>query len=237
MSLRSYYRVGIGSIPQSGCHTILYNVAPSLYDPAKPTETHRSQLPNSGNPFFPRISPATDSHVHKLTSSINLTTMSVTDTSLRVLRLLPVITSTAVLMFAVDEHIFLGTWMAPPFRERANMHLPSWFQLWGRRGRWVILLGYPGTYVLGMLNLLVARPQLKVAGAQKWYALGLLCSVGHIAIYGKRALKLLAEIKGDVPKGNSTCSMAAWLRMHRIRTCTTDVPALVFFVVGALKVL
>ncbi|KAF7906307.1 hypothetical protein EAF00_000586 [Botryotinia globosa] len=125
--------------------------------------------------------------------------------------------STAVLMFTVDEHIFLG--ICP------------------LRGRWVILLGYPGTCVLGVLNLLVARPQLKVAGAEKWYAMGLLFSVAHVAIFGKRALKLLAEIKGDVPKGNSTFSMAAWLRMHMVRTCTTDFPALVFFVVGALKVL
>ncbi|KAF7928649.1 uncharacterized protein EAE98_005705 [Botrytis deweyae] len=163
--------------------------------------------------------------------------MSVTDTSIRALRLLPVLTSTAVLMFAVDEHIFLGTWMAPTFRERANVHLPSWFQLWGRRGRWVILLGYPGTYVLGMLNLLVARPRLKVAGVEKWYAMGLLFSVAHIAIFGKRARKLLADIKGNVPRGNSTRSMGAWLRMHTIRTFMTDVPALVFFVVGALKAL
>ncbi|KAF7949817.1 uncharacterized protein EAE97_003326 [Botrytis byssoidea] len=163
--------------------------------------------------------------------------MSIPDTSLRVLRLLPVITSTAVLMFAVDEHIFLGTWMAPTYRARANMHLPSWFQLWGRRGRWVILLGYPGTCVLGVLNLLIGRPQLKVVDAQKWYAMGLLFSVAHVAIFGKRALKLLAEIKEDVPEGNSTFSMAAWLRMHVVRTCTTDFPALVFFVVGALKVL
>ncbi|KAF7958697.1 hypothetical protein EAE96_002231 [Botrytis aclada] len=163
--------------------------------------------------------------------------MSVADTSIRILRLLPVITSTVLFMFAVDEHIFLGTWMAPAFRDRANIHLPNWFQLWGRRGRWVILLGYPGNYALGILNLLVARPQLKVSGAEKWYWMGLLFSVGHIAIYAKGALKLLAEIKGDIPKGNSTHSMRAWLRMHAIRTFTTDIPALVFFVVGALKAL
>lgn len=67
--------------------------------------------------------------------------------------------------------------------------------------------------------------------------MGLLFSVGHIAIYAKRALKLLAEIKNDIPKGNSTYSMGAWLKMHTIRSFTTDLPALVCFVVGALKAL
>jgi hypothetical protein len=163
--------------------------------------------------------------------------MSAIDPPIRILRILPVITTTVSLMFAVDEHIFLGTWMAPTFRDRANAHLPAWFQLWGRRGRWVIILGYPANYALGILNLLVDRRQLKLVGAEKWYWMGLLFSVGHIAIYGKRALGLLADIRGDVPKGNSTYSMGAWLRMHTIRTFTTDLPALACFVVGALKAL
>ncbi|THV44775.1 hypothetical protein BGAL_0581g00030 [Botrytis galanthina] len=101
-------------------------LAPSISDPAKPTQTHRSQLPNSGNPFFPSVSQVRDSRSHKSTSNITLTTMTMTATSLRILRLLPVITFTAVLTFAVDEHIILGTWMAP-FRARANAHLAAWF--------------------------------------------------------------------------------------------------------------
>ncbi len=156
---------------------------------------------------------------------------------LRLLRLLPVLSSTVTLMFAVDEHIFLGTWTRPSIQERANKHLPAWFQLWGRRGRWVILIGYPTNYALALLNLAVARKALYAAGATKWYLLGLAFSFGHIAIYGKRAIKLLADIRNDVPKGNSTHSMAVWLKMNWIRALTTDLPAWTCFIVAALKAL
>lgn len=156
--------------------------------------------------------------------------------ALRLLRLLPVLSSTVTLMFAVDEHIFLGTWTRPSFRERANTHLPGWFQLWGRRGRWVILLGYPTNYALALLNLGIARRELH-NGAGWWYAAGLLFSFGHIAIYGKKALGLLADIRNDVPKGNSSHSMAVWLKMNWIRALTTDLPAWGCFIVAALKAL
>lgn len=157
--------------------------------------------------------------------------------ALRVLRLLPVITSTVSLMFAVDEHIFLGTWMHPTLRDRTNAHLPAWFQRWGRRGRWPIILGYPTNYVLAILNLIVAREHLYTRGAAKWYGLGLLFSVGHIAVYGKGAIKLLADIKADIPKGNSSYSMGVWLRMNWQRALTTDLPAWLCFIVAALKAL
>jgi len=158
-------------------------------------------------------------------------------TLLRVLRILPVLSTAITLQFAVDEHIFLGTWMHPSFRDRANTHLPAWFYNWGRRGRWIIILGYPANYILGILNLLIARDQLKAAGSEKWYWLGLLFSAGHIAIYAKGALKLLSDIKEDVPKGNSTYSMGVWLKMNWVRAVTTDMPAWVCFVVAALKTL
>jgi hypothetical protein len=155
--------------------------------------------------------------------------------AIRLLRLLPVLSSSVTLMFAVDEHIFLGTWMHPEYRARANAHLPDWFTHWGRRGRWVILLGYPANYSLAVLNLLVARRDS--GGSLPWYGLGLLFSFCHIAIFAKRALGLLADIKADRPKGNSTHSMGVWLKMNWVRALVTDFPAWVCFIVAALKAL
>jgi hypothetical protein len=157
--------------------------------------------------------------------------------ALRILRILPVLGSTVTLMFAVDEHIFLGTWMHPDFRDRANAHLPGWFTHWGRRGRWVIILGYPFNFLVSIANLLVARHQLQAAGATPWYSLGFLFSFGHIAIFGFRALGLLADIRNDRPKGNSTYSMGVWLTMNWFRALVTDFPAWLFFIAGALKAL
>jgi hypothetical protein len=163
--------------------------------------------------------------------------MSIFTAALRLVRLFPVLSSTVTLMFGVDEHIFLGTWTRPSYREQANVNLASWFQLWGRRGRWVILLGYPANYLSALLNLILARDQLYAASATKWYLLGFLFSLGHIAIYAKRALKLLADIKNNVPRGNSVHSMEVWLELNWIRALTTDLPAWVCFIVAALRVL
>jgi hypothetical protein len=161
--------------------------------------------------------------------------MSIINTSISILRLLPLLTSSWVLAFAYDEHIFLGTWTRPEYKQVANIHLPAWFQLWGRRGRWTILLGYPSNYLLAILNLLVARSNLYAIGATKWYALGLLFSFGHIAIFGKTAIGLLADIKNDRPKGNSTHSMEVWLKMNMIRAFTTDLPAWLCFAIAVVK--
>jgi hypothetical protein len=157
--------------------------------------------------------------------------------TLRLLRLLPVLSSTVTLMFAIDEHIFLGTWTRPSMHDKANAHLPAWFQLWGRRGRWVIILGYPANYALALLNLAMARDELYSTGSTKWYLLGFLFSFGHIGIYGSTAMKLLADIRNGIPRGNVTHSMAVWLKMNWLRALTTDLPAWICFIIAALKVL
>ena len=162
--------------------------------------------------------------------------MVLVSSSIRLLRLLPVLSSSVTLMFALDEHIFFGTWMHPSIRERANANLPAWWFRWGHRGRWVIILGYPTNYILAILNLLISRDQLRVTGSSKWYSLGLIFSIAHM-LYMSTALKLIADINNDVPKGNSTYSMGAWLRMNWIRAVTTDLPAWVCFITAALKVL
>jgi hypothetical protein len=68
-------------------------------------------------------------------------------------------------------------------------------------------LSYPFTWSITLLNLFINRSQLQDIGAEKWYWLGLAFSAAHM-LYGKKAIGLLNRIKQDVPKGNSTQSMA-----------------------------
>ena len=180
----------------------------------------------------------------------------ITSTSLRLLRLLPALSSTLTLMFALDEHLIFGTWMHPSLRARANTHLPAWWTRGGLRWRWVIILGYPVNYILGILNLLasVSPPprwdhhhhqqqllqEVTTGGGgswssfKSWYALGLMFSVAHM-LYARMALRLIADIENGVPRGNVTESMAGWLKMNWVRALTTDLPAWVCFVTAALK--
>ncbi|KUJ20438.1 uncharacterized protein LY89DRAFT_715842 [Mollisia scopiformis] len=157
-------------------------------------------------------------------------------TLIRLLRLLPVASSSAVLMFALDEHLIFGTWVQPSIRERANANLPAWWTRGGLRWRWVLIIFYPVNYILGILNLFISQDQLQDTGASKWYTLGLLFSIAHM-FYLFRALKLIAAIENDEPKGNVTYSMGRWLKMNWTRALLTDLPAWLCFIAAALKAL
>jgi hypothetical protein len=61
-------------------------------------------------------------------------------------------------------------------------------------------------------------------------------AAAHLFIFGVKALKLLAMIRGGKPEGESTVSMGKWLEMHLLRSVTVDLPAVICFVVAALSV-
>ncbi|KAL7929269.1 hypothetical protein V8C35DRAFT_315950 [Trichoderma chlorosporum] len=150
---------------------------------------------------------------------------------LRLLRLSPALCSSAVLMFALDEHLIFGTWVQPNIRKEANTHLPAWWVTGGRRWRWVLILFYPINYVLGSLNLYIDKD--RNPESTKWYVLGLGFSLAHM-LFIQMALRLIAAIENDEPKGNVTRSMAGWLRMNWIRGLITDLPAWLCFINAAL---
>ena len=159
-----------------------------------------------------------------------------TSMGLNLLRLTPVLSSTANLMYAHDENLFLSSWVQPSYRERANSLLPSWFSHWCPRALLVILVGFPASMVSGISSVSIKSWPLQENGAHKWYWAGIAFTFAHF-IYGPRALRLLDDIQEDRPKGNSTTSMEKWLKMHRMRTFTADIPAWVCFLVGFLKAL
>nr|A0A8F4S8P5.1 RecName: Full=Epoxidase pydX; AltName: Full=Pyrrocidines biosynthesis cluster protein X; Flags: Precursor [Acremonium sp.]QXF14598.1 PydX [Acremonium sp.] len=162
--------------------------------------------------------------------------MSLIALPLRLLRLLPAITSTWVLAFALDEHLIFGTWVQPSLRESANANLPAWWTTGGLRWRWILIVVYPINYALGVVNLFVGRDELRATGAMSWYTIGLLFSLAHMG-YMRTALDRIGMIERGVPRGNVTSSMESWLRMNRTRALVTDLPAWICFVTAALKAL
>ena len=56
-------------------------------------------------------------------------------------------------------------------------------------------------------------------------------------LFAPTALRRIAAIEENVPKGNVVISMESWLRMNWIRAWTTDLPAWLCFVTAALKAL
>lgn len=155
-------------------------------------------------------------------------------TGLRLLRLFPALTSTTLLMFAFDEHHFLSPFASPTLLQRSNAFLPDYFQRWLRRGKWVIILGYPATFLGAAANLGIARESTT---ATKLYATGLLFNLAHIMVFGPRMLGLLEDIKEGVPQGNVVESLRTWLGINEVRAWTTDFPAWVCFVAAVVECL
>jgi hypothetical protein len=159
--------------------------------------------------------------------------MALAACSIRLLRLSPALISSMTLMFALDEHLIFGTWVQDPIRPLANSALPAWWTRGGLRWQWVLIIFYPVNYILGILNLLVPEDQL---GSTTWYAWGLFFSIAHM-FFAPTALRRIAAIENDVPKGNVVLSMESWLRMNWLRALTTDLPAWLCFITAALKAL
>jgi len=155
---------------------------------------------------------------------------------LKLLRLIPVISSTISLQFAYDEYAFLSRWVQPAYRAQADALLPPWFTSWGPWGTKVVFGSFTISIASGLANFLAGREVGEAAAARYWYAAGLGFAAAHLLVWGPTALKLLAKIRKGEPEGRATESMSKWLSMHLTRSILVDLPAVVCFVAGLMSV-
>ncbi|WVW80160.1 hypothetical protein I302_102137 [Kwoniella bestiolae CBS 10118] len=152
-----------------------------------------------------------------------------------VLRLIPMISSTVSLQWAIDEYQFLSSWLPPTDPQKANDLLPQWFRSWGPKSTMVLFTSFPFSAGAGFTNLYNLRnTPWTLDGAKTFYALGTALAFGHM-VFGPKALGLLKKIRNGEPDGRPTESLGVWLKMHVFRTVVTDLPAVVCFLVAAVK--
>lgn len=154
----------------------------------------------------------------------------------KLLRLIPVISSTISLQFAYDEYAFLSRWVQPAYRAEADALLPAWFTSWGPWGTNVVFGSFATSLASGLANFLAGRDVQGTAVGRYWYAAGVGFATAHLLVWGPTALKLLAMIRKGEPEGRTTVSMSKWLEMHRSRSFLVDLPAVVCFVAALLSV-
>jgi hypothetical protein len=95
---------------------------------------------------------------------------------LTLLRVAPLVTSTAALLFSVDQYVFLDTFLAPQHRHKANEIVPSYFKAFFSKGIVTIFTLYPLSIATGIGNY-HANPN----GAWQWYAAGTALAAAHFA--------------------------------------------------------
>ena len=153
---------------------------------------------------------------------------------LKLLRLMPILSSVISLQFAYDEYAFLSMWDNDSYRAQADALLPLWFTNWGPWGTIVVVASFPISIASGLANILPGFNVHGSTGATYYYAAGTTFAAAHLVIFGSRALRLLAMIRNGEPTGASTVSMRKWLDLHAVRSFTVDLPAAVCFIVAGL---
>ena len=145
------------------------------------------------------------------------------------LRLAPIITSTASLTFAHDQDLFFRPFIHESQRQKSNAFLPGWSKEALPRAFWVIFALYPTTAALTLTNIYTGD----AGEARKFYWAGLAFTFGHF-LFGMKALRLLDAIENDKSKGNSTQDMKSWLDNNTLRSFSVDLPGWISFICAAM---
>lgn len=148
---------------------------------------------------------------------------------LTLLRVAPVITSTAALWFSVDQYLFLHTFLAPQHLQKAKEIIPSYFRTFFSRGIIAIFTLYPLSIAAGILNSYV-HPN----DAYAWYVYGTGLATMHFA-FVPLVLSPIRALQDDERKGHGDIDLREWLQAHAVRSAIADLPACICFVIAALK--
>ncbi|OQD64682.1 hypothetical protein PENPOL_c007G05840 [Penicillium polonicum] len=142
-----------------------------------------------------------------------------------ILRISPLVVSSASLMFSWSQDISLGAFLHPSLRNDAahpsGKILPRYLPAFMGPGIWGIALTYPSATVLCMVNGLSRQSR----ETRNLYLVGALFSVAHFC-WGPAMFAILGRI-GDVksPGVPNEDALKEWLPKHRTRTLLVNVPA------------
>jgi len=148
----------------------------------------------------------------------------------RLVRLAPVLSSTATLALALAEYHYLLPWLALPDQSLSvNGHLPSWFNRWFRPS-------LAGTLILSVASTVGAKNAAAslynfggdFVRARLLYTCGACLTIAHFAFsspFRKCLRRLVHGAASDARR-----ELLRWLELHTIRTLTTDLPAWLCFI-------
>ena len=163
---------------------------------------------------------------------------------LKLLRLAPLVISSASLMCGIDQTTALKPFTRPELAKKSSGQiLPHWFPPFANRIILVIAIGYPLAISTAYLNTITGReagssslsgasvPRGALtfidgtavnATARSFYYAGMCFSAGHF-LYGPYAMRIINRICDDKKPGDSNTTAAReWLRMNATRMVTVD---------------
>ncbi|KAI2607978.1 hypothetical protein GGR54DRAFT_390604 [Hypoxylon sp. NC1633] len=152
---------------------------------------------------------------------------------LTLLRVAPLITSTASVIIAVDSHIFLSSLVGlRQQRPKINEIVPRYFEAFFWKALPAIFVTFGLSIAFGVTNA-YSRPS---PASWAWYAGGSALALTHFAFVPR----IMWHVKGAIdakeePHGAGADEVQSWLNVHHVRMAVADIPAWTCFLVAALK--
>ncbi|KAJ2896215.1 hypothetical protein MKZ38_005744 [Zalerion maritima] len=150
------------------------------------------------------------------------------------LKIAPLVSSTATLWFAQDQHFFLSLFTNPEIREEADDILPRWFEPFFYNGLPRVLVPITVTASACLANLRMSGDSLRSKGAFAWYAAGAVCAIGHLT-YVPWVAPPIENIVKQKTVGRNVEELSIWLKVNALRMMTTDLGAWVCCLIAVVR--
>lgn len=139
-----------------------------------------------------------------------------------ILRVAPLLSSTCTLLYAYDQHFFLGMMNEPETRRHSKAMLPAYFTTFFKRGVVFVVSMLAMTTWGSVANLYSDRTTLRSKGSLWWYMGGAAFSTGHLLFIPFVAPSVAAVTQGE---GDVNDRLDEWLSVNKLRMVTVDLAA------------
>ncbi|OIW32346.1 hypothetical protein CONLIGDRAFT_266872 [Coniochaeta ligniaria NRRL 30616] len=152
------------------------------------------------------------------------------------LRAAPLVSATCTLLYAYDQHFFLGLLNRPDTRQHSRPLLPAFFRSFFREGVVFVVAMLAVTTWGSVANLYVNRPSLSARGSFGWYVAGAVLSSSHL-LFVPGVAPSIKRITGAEAGGEEdvNADLDEWLGVNKVRMLTVDLAAWVACVVAVGK--
>lgn len=153
---------------------------------------------------------------------------------LNLVRLAPLVISTASVMCQIDQTAAIRPFAQPTLAKSGGAVLPYWFPIFFARTIRVVALSYPLAFGTALLNTWKYGVTLEDT-TKYFYWVGMAFSAGHF-LYAPRAMKIIGRINDtENPGPKNIQAVHEWLSMNFIRLLTVDMPGFIMYLCAVLS--
>ncbi|KAK2029016.1 hypothetical protein LX32DRAFT_719555 [Colletotrichum zoysiae] len=148
-----------------------------------------------------------------------------------ILYAVPIITSTASVLFAANQHFFFGLFLHPNVKQNAKQVFTPWWNAMVPTGLVYVIAPIVGT-IASSLAIIKTSELVHEKGTGRWYIASAVLAAGHFAFVPL----VLPRVKA-MSNGGLSPFLDEWLRVHVIRSFTVDLGCWISAIIAFTKTL